>query len=60
MKLRCEKYRKEVESDTPRCEHPGEYCRFRESCMINFLGRESDREARKESGGCAGDEDENG
>ena len=43
MKLRCEKYREEVEGNPPRCAHPGEYCRFRQACMINFLGRDSGR-----------------
>jgi len=46
MKLVCEKYQKKVARDNACCEHPGEYCRFRDSCMINFIERENRRRER--------------
>ncbi|MBU0673380.1 MAG: hypothetical protein KJ950_01900 [Proteobacteria bacterium] len=48
MKLSCEKYRQEVGSDNPVCEHPTEYCQFRKACIINFMSRDRVREARRD------------
>ncbi len=44
MQLICEKYKEKMAADEARCRHPQEYCKFRSSCMIHFLGRERSRE----------------
>lgn len=41
MKLICEKHKEEMESEGAICRHPGEYCKFRTSCIINFMGGEN-------------------
>lgn len=46
MELVCEKYKKKVPADKAECAHPGEYCKFRNSCMINFIDRENRRRER--------------
>ena len=40
MKLVCEKYKEEMESDFAVCRHPVEYCKFRKSCIIHFISKE--------------------
>jgi len=47
MELVCEKYKDRMESETARCAHPDDYCKFRTSCLIHFMGRERDLEKRK-------------
>ena len=42
MDLVCEKYKKALAAANARCQHPKEYCKFRTSCMIQFLSREAD------------------
>jgi hypothetical protein len=41
MKLVCEKYKEEVDSETAVCRRPTEYCKFRSSCMIHFVTKEN-------------------
>ena len=43
MQLSCEKYKKKVDAEGASCEHLTEYCKFRDSCIINFLGKEATR-----------------
>ena len=46
MELICEKYNEKTFSEDAQCSHPGEYCKFRTSCMIHFLEKEKDLEQR--------------
>ncbi len=46
MDFVCEKYKKKVRGENSGCEHPGEHCKFRDGCMINFIARENRREER--------------
>jgi hypothetical protein len=48
MDLVCEKYKKNLAAEGARCQHATEYCKFRTSCMIHFLGRESELAQGKE------------
>ena len=48
MELVCEKYKEKMMSDKAYCRHPKEYCKFRTSCIIHFMGgqeRENSPEA---------------
>jgi len=38
MELVCEKYNQKMAADKAVCRHPQEYCKFRTSCMIHFMG----------------------
>ena len=38
MQLICEKYHEALETEGAVCRHPADYCKFRASCMIHFLG----------------------
>ena len=49
MELFCEKYKEKVDSEDAQCSHPGEYCRFRTSCIIHFMEKERDLEQRKKT-----------
>jgi phosphoribosyl-AMP cyclohydrolase len=40
MELICEKYNEKPGSQKVQCQHPTEYCKFRTSCIIHFMGRE--------------------
>lgn len=53
MELICQKNNKKMQSDNVRCEHGSEYCKFRASCMINFISQERERDERKGDGGVA-------
>ena len=44
MELICEKYNEKMKADEASCRHPGEYCKFRNACMIQFLAKESKRQ----------------
>jgi len=41
MELFCEKYKQKMDSEGAVCRHPTEYCKFRASCMIHFLTKET-------------------
>jgi phosphoribosyl-AMP cyclohydrolase len=47
MELVCEKYKEKMTADTARCRHPKEYCKFRTSCIIHFMGGQEREEAPK-------------
>ena len=49
MELTCEKYKEKLKEGEAICGHLEEYCKFRESCIINFMTRERDREERQSS-----------
>lgn len=40
MELECVKYREMMDSESAACRHPGDYCKYRPSCIIHFLGGE--------------------
>ena len=44
MELVCEKYKEKLGSQKIQCQHPTEYCKFRTSCIIHFMGREESAE----------------
>ena len=52
MELTCEKYKKKLKDGEALCGHPEEYCKFRESCVVNFMTRERDREERRSREAC--------
>ena len=41
MELECFKYKEKMNADEAYCKHPGDYCKYRTSCMIQFLGGEN-------------------
>jgi hypothetical protein len=47
MKLECAKYGEKMDSEQAACQHPGDYCQHRTSCMIQFIEREHRENARK-------------
>jgi hypothetical protein len=47
MELICAKYGDKMSSKEAKCQHPEDYCKFRSSCMIYFIGREKERENRQ-------------
>ena len=40
MELECAKYKEKMASDEAICRHPGDYCTYRTSCIIHFMGME--------------------
>ena len=49
MELTCEKYDQKMDSEAARCQHPDEYCKFRSSCIIHYIGKEQARESNRNS-----------
>ena len=47
MELVCEKYKERMDSAEAVCRRPGEYCKFRSSCMIHVLAREKKQEEKE-------------
>jgi len=43
MELECAKYKEKMSSEEAYCHHPGDYCKFRTSCIIHFMGRENSK-----------------
>ncbi len=43
MEVECSKYHETMEAEQASCRHPGDYCRYRTSCMIVFLEKENKR-----------------
>ncbi|NOX79906.1 MAG: RNA polymerase II-associated protein [Deltaproteobacteria bacterium] len=41
MELECAKYKEKMSSEEAYCHHPGDYCKFRTSCIIHFMGSEN-------------------
>ena len=64
MELVCEKYKEKMQEDEACCRHPKEYCKFRSSCMIQFVsnvtpGCREKQKAREENGSSNPADDEN-
>jgi len=38
----CQKYQEPITTKPPACPHPLDYCRFRSSCPVHFLEKESE------------------
>lgn len=49
MKLECYKYNEKMQAGDAVCRHPNDYCKYRASCMIQFLSSEN-RAKRKAAG----------
>jgi hypothetical protein len=47
MELECEKYREESSFEVVACNYPGDYCQFRNSCIIHFMEMENRREKKR-------------
>lgn len=41
MEVECIKYGEKMDSADAACRHPGDYCQYRTSCMIQFIEREN-------------------
>ena len=50
MELLCEKYKEKMAAEKACCHHPTEYCKFRSSCMIQFMSKENTRGEKSEEG----------
>lgn len=37
MELECMKYKERMSSEDAECRHPGDYCKYRTSCVIQFM-----------------------
>ncbi len=51
MTLECQKYNERMEAETAYCRHPNEYCKFRTSCMIQFVSKENKKKAGVDTNG---------
>lgn len=41
MELECLKFNEKMASDGAYCHHPDDYCKYRTSCIINYLEKEN-------------------
>ncbi len=41
MELECYKYNEKMQAEDAICLHPGDYCKYRTSCMIQFMCSEN-------------------
>ena len=41
MELECYKYSEKMAAEDAFCHHPGDYCKYRTSCMIQFMSGEN-------------------
>ena len=41
MELECVKYNEKMQAENAFCRHPGDYCKYRTSCMIQFMSGEN-------------------
>jgi len=41
MELECYKYNEKMVAEDAFCRHPGDYCKYRTSCMIQFMSGEN-------------------
>lgn len=48
MELECAKYGEKMDIEQATCQHPGDYCQHRTSCMIQFIERENRGKGKKE------------
>jgi len=44
MELECMKYNEKMQAEDAMCQHPGDYCKYRTSCMIQFMSSENKTE----------------
>lgn len=54
MELECAKYHERMNPEQAECRHPGDYCKFRSSCMIHYLGSERKNNRQGRVGSAAG------
>jgi|MTBAKSStandDraft_1061840.scaffolds.fasta_scaffold02408_13 hypothetical protein len=47
MELECFKYKERMSPETAVCRHPGDYCKYRTSCIIYYLERERGKSSRR-------------
>lgn len=47
MELFCEKYREKVDSASPVCRHPNDFCQFRTGCIVAFMEQENKRDEKR-------------
>jgi len=40
MEVECVKYKEKMDSDEAECRHAGDYCKYRTSCIIQFMASE--------------------
>ena len=41
MELECFKYNEKMQAEDALCRHPADYCKYRTSCMIQFMSSEN-------------------
>ena len=41
MELECFKYKEKMKAEEAFCRHPGDYCKYRTSCVIQFMSSEN-------------------
>ena len=41
MELECYKYNEKMQAEDAFCRHPGDYCKYRTSCIIQFMSGEN-------------------
>ena len=44
MELECFKYKEKMKAEEAVCRHPGDYCKYRTSCMIHFMSSENKKD----------------
>ena len=47
MEIECVKYKEKMDSEGACCRHPEDYCKYRTSCIIHFLGKEKVSELKE-------------
>ncbi|HHO48245.1 MAG TPA: RNA polymerase II-associated protein [Desulfobacteraceae bacterium] len=47
MELECFKYKEKMSPEKAVCRHPGDYCKYRTSCIIFYLEREREKPFRR-------------
>lgn len=57
MDVECVKYRERMAAEQAVCRHPGDYCPYRTSCIIHYLGGEKKRSGGGAVGQAAGPEE---
>lgn len=48
MELECVKYKEKMKAEDAVCKHPGDYCKYRTSCMIQFMSSENGNKKKSE------------
>ena len=46
MELECIKYNEKMDSGGAYCRHPDDYCKYRTSCIIHFMGKDNGKTGR--------------